>query len=70
MPIKDSDQEKTAFITPFGKFRTMPFGLVTAPTTFLRMMDHVLIYWYPFAKAYLDDILIHSITWEEHLDNI
>ena len=73
VPVKDSDQgKKKAFITPFGKyqFRTMLFGLVTAPTTFQRMMDHVLTDLYPFAKAYLDDILIHSMTWEELLDHI
>ena len=72
VPIKDSDQEKMAFITPFGKyqFHTMPFELVTAPTTFQRMMDHVLTDLYPFAKAYLGDILIYSMTWEEHPDHI
>ena len=70
--VIDSDQGKTAFITPFGKyqFRTVPFGLVTPPTMFQRMMDHVLSDLYPFAKAYLDDILPHSMTLEEHLDHI
>ena len=36
VPVKVEHQEKTAFITPYGKneYTTMPFGLVTAPLTF------------------------------------
>ena len=48
----------------------MPFELIIAPTAFQRMIDHVLTDYYPFANAYLDDILIHSVIWEEHLDHI
>ena len=42
--VKVEHQEKTALITPYGKYEytTMPFGLVTAPSTFQRLMDKVL----------------------------
>ena len=72
MPVKKDQIEKTAFITPYGKYEylTMPFGLVTASSTFQRLMDRILQGLHGFAVAYLDDILIHSSTWEEHLEHL
>ena len=72
VPVKKEQIEKTAFITPYGKYEylTMPFGLVTAPSTFQRLMDRILQGLHGFAVTYLDDILIHSSTWEEHLEHL
>lgn len=64
------DIEKTAFVTPFGKFENikMPFGLCNAPSTFQRLMDRVLRHGRQFGVfVYIDDIIIASQTWEEHL---
>ena len=68
VPVAEADCTKTAFATPFGlfQFKTMPFGLQGALTTFQRMMDQVLR-GQDFAAAYLDDIVIHSSTWEDHV---
>ena len=43
VPVREEDQKKTAFCTPFGnyEFRVMPFGLCGAPSTFAYMMDEV-----------------------------
>ncbi len=62
----------TAFTTPFGlfQFKVMPFGLHGAPATFQRMMDRLLWDVPEFAAAYLDDLIIHSTTWEEHLKHV
>ena len=71
VPVLESDREKTAFISPLGlfQFRMMPFGLSGAPATFQRLMDQV-IRGLPFANAYLDDLVIFSNTWEEHLAHL
>ena len=72
VPVDPADCQKTAFLTPFGKFefQTMPFGLKNAPTTFQRLMDNLLVDCHGFAAAYLDDIVVHSQSWREHLDHL
>ena len=68
--VRQEDQEKTAFISKFGtfEFKVMPFGLCNAPATFQRTMDYVLGDTKgKFVMVYLDDVIIYSKTFEEHL---
>ena len=71
MPITESDKAKTAFRTSGGQlyeFNQVPFSLCNAPATFSRLMDRVLagLHW-ETCLFYLDDIIVFSSTWEEHL---
>ena len=71
VPVNPQDQEKTAFSSPLGlfQFKRMPSGLSGAPGTFQRLMDRV-INGLSFTKAYLDDLVIYSSTWQEHLSHV
>ena len=70
--MSPESRPKTVFTTPFGlyQFNVMPFGLQGAPATFQRMMDQLLKGLEDFAAAYLDDLVIYSSSWGEHLDLI
>ncbi len=72
VPLTDSAKPKTAFSTPSGhwQYRTLPFGLHGAPATFQRLMDIILRPHQQYAAAYLDDVVIHSERWEDHLDRL
>ncbi|XP_063240865.1 uncharacterized protein LOC134541372 [Bacillus rossius redtenbacheri] len=74
VPIRHGDREKTAFTIPDGwsfQFRAMPFGLKCAPATFQEMMTRVLEgYLGQFAMAYLDDVIVFSETWEDHVQHL
>lgn len=71
--IRKEDEEKTAFITPFGlyKFKRMPFGLRNAPATFQRLVDRFRVTLeHVNMLAYLDDLLLFSSTFESHLSDL
>lgn len=69
VPLDQESRAKSAFATPYGlfQFNVMPFGLQGAPATFQRLMDRGLEV---FSAAYLDDVVVFSKTWEEHLTHI
>jgi len=49
----------------------IPFGLTVGPATFMRLMNDVLRpFLDDFVIVYLDDIMIFSKMWEEHLKHV
>ncbi|KAI2644391.1 Retrovirus-related Pol polyprotein from transposon 17.6 [Labeo rohita] len=52
------------------QYWTLHFGLHGALATFQRMMDILLRPHLAYAAAYLDDVVIHSETWTDHLERL
>ncbi|KAL8578109.1 hypothetical protein ACOMHN_055429 [Nucella lapillus] len=67
--VIDEDRPKTAFQTPIGLFQfvRMPFGLISAPASFVRMMRTLLN---DLSINFFDDILVPSPTWTRHLQDV
>ena len=64
---------KTAFVTPDGLYQwdVMPMGLANSPATFQRLMNQVLgPLRFEYALVYLDDVLVYSATFDEHLTRL
>ena len=66
--VDEKARQYTAFNTHQGsfEFKRMPFGLCNAGATFQRHMQQLLEE-FEFARNYIDDIIISSRTFEEHL---
>ncbi|RVW64736.1 Transposon Ty3-I Gag-Pol polyprotein [Vitis vinifera] len=64
------DQEKTTFTCPFGTFayRSMPFGLCNAPTTFQRCMLSIFSDMVEcIMEVFMDDITVYGGSYKECL---
>ena len=66
--MKESSKLLTAFVTSEGffAFKKMPFGLVNSGATFCRMM-RVLLKGSAQTDNFVDNIIIHTETWQDHL---
>ena len=66
-------RHKSAFITQSGvyEYKRMPYGLMNAPVSFQMVMTQVLrgLTWRQ-CLIYLDDILVFSETFDDHLSHL
>jgi hypothetical protein len=71
--VEEKSRDITSFVSPFGSYRfvRLPFGLSNAPSAYSRLVQMALDQ-LPcgFTLAYIDDVIIHSKTSEEHLDHV
>ncbi|XP_076032468.1 uncharacterized protein LOC143020190 [Oratosquilla oratoria] len=49
--------------------KVMPFGMTNAPATFQRLMNKITED-IPSCVTYLDDVVVYSDTWQDHLDRL
>lgn len=73
IPMDEASAPFTAFSHGRGlyEFKRMPFGLTNAPATFQRAMEGLMHEWLDvFLLLYIDDLLIHSKSDDDHLRQI
>lgn len=73
LPLSRESSDMTTFVCHRGSFRFLrcPFGLSNVPLAFSRLMDMVFEgIKNRFVHYYLDDIIISSETYEEHISHI
>ncbi len=68
IPLTERAKEVSAFVTPKGlyQYKVMPFGMRNSPATFQRLINSVIAD-IEGCEGYIDDVVIYSDTWEEHL---
>jgi hypothetical protein len=73
LEMDEESREPTAFRCHRGHFQflRMPFGYRNGPSVFQRVMMNILSpYLWIFALVYIDDIVIYSKSFDEHIDHL
>ena len=71
LPLDRESRPLTAMATPLGlkQYTVVPFGLSISPAVFNRTLRRILKS-VSGVEIFMDDILVHSPTWEEHVETL
>ena len=66
VPMSETDIPKTTLTTKYGlfEFTTMPFGLMTAPTSYHQLMELEFGLQWSLCLIYVDDVIVFSKVFE------
>src|ERR1700743_3693259 len=73
LEMAEDSKELTAFRSHRGlyQFKRLPFGYRNGPSVFQRVMQGILApYLWIFSLVYIDDIVVYSKTFEDHLKHV
>lgn len=73
IPLDPGSKQKTAFTIPqrgHFQFKVVPFGLSTASQALCRVMNHIFIDMEPKVFVYLDDLIVATDTFEDHIQTL
>ena len=72
VPMLTEHIGKTAFVCHRGNFELfrMPFGVKNAPAVFQSLMTLIMKDCSKFARLYMDDVVIFSISWVDHKGHV
>ena len=75
IPLTERAKQFTAFATPdvrLYQWKVMSFGLKNAPGRFNNFITQEVLSGYmdEFLRSYLDDFVIYSASWEDHLSHL
>ena len=72
IPLEEHSKKFTSFVCEFGQFEfnVVPFGIKFASGLCNRLIKSILSDCDSFVTSYVDDLVVHSETFEEHLEHL
>ena len=73
IPVEQKSRPLLAFTTPFGLFqyKRMPFGPANSGQTYTRFMETVIERLRsPWVIAYVDDVIVHTLDLQQHMEEL
>ena len=72
IPLAEESRKYFGFKAPDGlyRYKTLPMGFVNSMALFTRLMDTSMIGLGSFVSVYVDDLIVFSRTWSQHMDHL